>query len=98
MPHRPFPRPPSLTPPQRLALLRWWLQAPTPRQAKRALAIVAASDLRSIAATARHVGMQPHTVSRWLARYRRRGVAGLQDRPRTRKDTKKDAHHQALYL
>lgn len=52
------------------------------RDALRARIILACERGGSAAAVGRRVGVHPRTVERWRARFRRRGLAGLQDAPR----------------
>ena len=52
------------------------------RDAVRARIILAAAAEGSSVEVARGVGVHPRTVERWRARFRRHGLAGLQDKPR----------------
>lgn len=51
--------------------------------AKRARAMLLLADGISVAATGRMVGMQRRHLYKWIDRFRRHGVAGLQDGKRT---------------
>jgi transposase len=68
---------------QRAALQRRVRAGTSPqREARRARIILAAEVGGSARAVAREVGVHPRTVERWRTRFRRHGVAGLQDQPR----------------
>lgn len=54
----------------------------TQRDVRRARIILACEGQRSADAVAREVGVSADTVERWRARFLRKGLAGLKDRPR----------------
>jgi transposase len=68
-----------------------------PRVRRRAEAITLVHDGHTPAQVAQTLGVTVETVRRWLRRYRRDGVDGLADRPRSGRPSKADqAYHDTL--
>jgi transposase len=67
------------------AVLEGWVKGARTEQrlALRGRIILAAAAGRSSRAIARAEGVRPATVSKWCSRFARRGIAGLQDAPRS---------------
>jgi Homeodomain-like domain len=76
-------RPLSIAAEDQAQLLKWVRSSRCEqRLALRARIVLASAQGGSHAAIGRKLGVSTHTVSKWVQRYRGRGLAGLQDLPR----------------